>query len=323
MIDYKKSVEEILIAIDNSEDIFLASHMNPDGDSIGSLMALGLALEQYGKKVNIIKTDAIPEDFDFLPSIDRIKEYEDIDADIFFVLDCGNKDRIGKYEEFLDESKLVVNIDHHMDNTKFGDINLVDPNRASTGEVVFDLIEGLGLRLDKDIATHIYTAISTDTGRFMYDKVNDRTHEIAAKLIRAGIDKDKINIHLYQTKSLAATRLFIEGISTLRTYHDDKIGTIKITQDLLNRVNASLDDGDDLIVFIRDIVTTEVACVLKEVKENEIKISLRSKTIINVSSIANQFNGGGHKKAAGCTIYQDIDTAERLIVDAIEKAMRN
>lgn len=323
MSNYKKSIEEISKALNHGKNIYLSSHISPDGDSIGSLMALGLALEQLNKNVYFVKTDTIPETFDFLPQIERLKEYEGFEPDIFFILDSGSKDRIGKYEEYMDRSKVVINIDHHLDNNNYGDINLVDPSRASTGEIVYDLIDGLGLKFNRDIASHLYTAISMDTGRFMYDKVDHRTHEIASMLIQEGIDKDQININLYQNRSMSATKLFIEGLSTMQTYVNQSIATIRVTKEMVKKTGADIEETDGLISFIRDIDTVEVACLLKEMENKEIKISLRSKSYVNVSSIGNKFNGGGHKRAAGCTIYMDIDTAEELIVNEIKRAMEN
>lgn len=318
---YKSIIGQIFEALEKSKNIYLSSHINPDGDSIGSLMALGLALEQLGKNVNFIKTDTIPATFEFLPAIDKLQKFDKIEADILFILDCGSKDRIGEYKKIIDEAKLVINIDHHLDNDNFGDINLVDPQRASTGEIVYDVIRGLGLDLNKDIASYLYTAISMDSGRFMYDKVDHRTHEIVSNLIQEGIDKDEININLYQKRSMPATKLFIEALSSLKTYREDKIATIKVTQDSIKRTNTKIDETDGLISFVRDIDTVEVACLLKELSEKEIKLSLRSKKTVDVSRICNIFNGGGHKRAAGCTIYEDIDSAEDLIVKEIEKLM--
>ena len=323
MKKYKSIIGEISKLIDNSTNIFLASHINPDGDSIGSLMALGLALEQLNKNVHYCKTDTIPKSFEFLPHIDKFRENNHIDEelDLFFILDSANQDRIGSLRTKLEKAKSIINIDHHLDNDNFGHVNLVDSSRSSTGEIVFDLIEGLGLEINKDIASHLYTATSLDSGRFMYDKVDDRTHEIVAELIRTGIDKDQININLYQKRSFPATKLFIEGLSTLKMYNNNTIAIVKISQDLLDKTKANIEETDGLISFIRDIDTVEVACILKEFKEDEIKISIRSKGGIDVSKICNHFNGGGHKRAAGCTIYENIDGARDLIINQINRAM--
>src|SRR5699024_1296652 len=137
MNNYKRTIEKISKVIEKSENIYLSSHINPDGDSIGSLMALELALEQLNKNVYFINTDNIPRNLGFLPYIEKLQDYNDVDADILFILDCGNRDRIGEYEKYIDKAKHVVNIDHHLDNNNFGDVNLVDANRSSTGEIIF------------------------------------------------------------------------------------------------------------------------------------------------------------------------------------------
>lgn len=301
----------------DSDEVYIASHVNPDGDNIGSIIALGLALNKVNKKVKVIKTDEIPSDYLFLPNIDMIQPYEITEVNLLIVLDCGDIDRLGRYKTIVSQANTVINIDHHVSNTKFGTINIIDDKAAATGELVYDLIIDLGIEIDTDIATCLYTAISTDTGSFMYDSVTDKTHEIVANLIRAGIDKADINIKLYQSRSIERTNLFINSFSTLKTFYDNKIAVVKVTQAMLTKANAKMEDTEGIISFIRDIDCVEVACLLKENKENEIKVSLRSKKYIDVSRICSAFNGGGHIRAAGCTIYDNIDNAESLIVEQI------
>lgn len=175
----------------------------------------------------------------------------------------------------------------------------------------------MGIEIDKDIATCLYTAISTDTGSFMYDSVSDSTHEIVAALIRTGFNKSQVNIKLYQSRSIERTNLFISSFATLKTYNKEKVAFVKVTQNMLTKANAKMEDTEGIISFIRDIDSVEVACLLKEYKSNEIKVSLRSKEYIDVSSICGHFNGGGHIRAAGCTIYEDIESAEKLMIEQI------
>ncbi|NLL81910.1 MAG: bifunctional oligoribonuclease/PAP phosphatase NrnA [Tissierellia bacterium] len=317
------TISELIKKISTANNIYIASHVNPDGDSIGSILAMALGLRKINKNVNIIKTDEIPSDYLFLPNIHMIRTY-DIDEekdpiDLLVVLDCGDIDRLGKFKSIVSNSKFVINIDHHISNSGFGDINIVDEQSAATGELVFDLLVGMGIQIDKEIATCLYTAISTDTGSFSYDNVTSRTHEIVVSLINAGIDKSDINIRLYQSRSIERTNLFISSFSTLKTYNDNKIATVKVTQDMLKKANAKMEDTEGIISFIRDIKPVEVACLLKENKEKEIKISLRSKRFVDVSKICSAFNGGGHKRASGCTINESINDAERLIVEQIIK----
>ena len=306
--------------IKNSKNIGIASHVNPDGDNLGSILALGNALEKINKKVFMFKSDDIPTSFSFLPNIDKIMDYDDtIKLDLFIALDVSDENRLGKNKVFLEKIENIINIDHHISNTNFGSINIVDSNAAATGELVYKLISKMGIIIDKDIASCIYTSISSDTGSFMYDNTTSETHEIAAELIKLGIDKSNININLYQNRSIQKTKLFIKVLETLKFYHDNKVGIIQVTQDMLNNSNAKMEDTEGIISFIREIDSVEVAVLLKEIKEEEIKISMRSKKYVDVAEICANFDGGGHIRAAGCTISQPINMAEKLILEQIKK----
>lgn len=313
--DFEKAIEQINL----SNEIYLTSHVNPDGDNIGSLLALYLALKKINKSVNVIKTDEIPSDYLFLPCTDVIKPYDLEEIKLLMVLDCSDIQRLGSNENLISRSKTIINIDHHVSNTSFGNYNIVRDKAAATGELIYELIVKMGIEIDKDIATCLYTAISTDTGSFMYDSVSTKTHEIISELFKSGIDAGSINRKLYQNRSMERTNLFINSFSTLKNYSDNTIATVIVTQDMLNNANAKMEDTEGIISFIRDIDTVEVACLLKESKENEIKVSLRSKEYVDVAKICATFNGGGHVRAAGCTIYTNIIEAEKLIVEQIIK----
>ena len=320
----KNSIEsQFDLAIDlikNSKNIGIASHVSPDGDNIGSILALGNALEKINKKVFILKTDDIPKDFLFLPGTNKIIDYEDnMEIDLFITLDTSDEDRLGKNRILLDKIENVVNIDHHISNTNFGDINIVNSNAAATGELVYKLIKKIGIIIDKDIASCIYTSISSDTGSFMYDNTTSETHEIVAELIKTGIDKSNININLYQSRSIEKTKLFIKILETLKFHYDNQVGIIKVTQEMLNNSNAKMEDTEGIISFIREISSIEVAILLKEIEEEEIKVSMRSKRYADVAEICANFNGGGHIRAAGCTINEPIATAEHLVLEQMKK----
>ena len=317
MKNMNKDLKEAIKIINDEREIYIASHVNPDGDNIGSILALALALKKINKHIYVIKTDEIPSDYMFLPEIDSIQSYDVKEPELLIVLDCGDIDRLGKYKGLVTAAKKVINIDHHISNTGFGNYNIVNDKASSTGELVYDIIMKMGIDLDKDIATCIYTAISTDTGSFMYDSVTDKTHEIIATLIRVGIDKSKINISLYQSRSMERTNLFINSFSTLKTYNTNKIAIVRVTQEMLEKANAKMEDTEGIISFIRDIDSVEVAVLLKEYGKNEIKVSLRSKEYVDVSKICAAFNGGGHIRASGCTIHSNIEEAEKLIIEQI------
>lgn len=321
MMNNIESLFDITIEkIKESERIYIVSHVQPDGDNIGSILALWMAIKKIKDKVFILKTDDIPSDFLFLPNVNEIKEFNDEGKiDMFIALDTSDENRLGKNKELLNKAKTIINIDHHISNTNFGHINIVDSNAAATGELVYNLIKKMNIPMDKDIASCIYTAISSDTGSFMYDNTSAETHRIIAELIDIGIDKGNININLYQNKSLERTMLFIKSLETLRLYFNNNVALIKVTQDMLNKANAKMEDTEGIVSFIREIAPVEVGIILKEFKENEIKVSMRSKRFIDVSAICASFNGGGHIRAAGCTINSPMDIAEKLILDELKK----
>ena len=314
-------IDKAIKIIEESNNIYIASHVQPDGDSIGSILALGMAIKKVKKEVNIIKVDDIPVDYSFLPKLEIIREYDvENNIDIFISLDSSDLDRLGIGKQFALKANKVINLDHHITNGNFGDINIVSSSSAATGEIVYEFIKRMEIKIDRDMATCLYTAISTDTGSFMYCNTTYKTHLIAAELLKLGIDKDYINRRLYQSKSIERVNLFISSLNKLEYFLDGKIGITVVTQDMLKDNNAKLEDTEGVISFIRDIDSIEVACLLKEINDKETKISMRSKKYVDVSAICDRFNGGGHKRAAGCTIYNKIDIAKELILKEIKNS---
>ncbi|NLX61752.1 MAG: bifunctional oligoribonuclease/PAP phosphatase NrnA [Tissierellia bacterium] len=323
---FKKEIDSALELINSYNNIYICSHIQPDGDSLGSIMALAMAIKKLKNKanINVIKVDDIPSVFDFLPNIDIIKEQDlSQEVELFIALDSSDKERLGIGAEFLCKAKAVINIDHHITNENFGDVNIVLPSSGSTCEIVYKLIKYMGIEMDKDIATCLYTGINTDTGRFMYSNTTYETHIIAAELIKTGIDTSDINISIYQNRTIERTRLLLESLNQLELYEDGKIGLVVVTQDMLEKTGAGMEDTEGIISFVMDINTIEAACLLKEVSNKEIKVSLRSKKYVNVSKIATKFGGGGHVRAAGFTIIgEQIDTAKEMILKEIFKNIR-
>lgn len=322
-----KSIEnQIRLGIEKivkSKNIYIVSHVAPDGDNIGSCLSLALALKKIEKEVFILKVDETPSDFLFLPGIDMIKDYEEgKEIDVLIAVDASDVDRLGKNKQLIESAKTIINIDHHISNTNFGNINIVDSNASATGELIYKIINEMKIDINEDIATCIYTAISTDTGSFMYDNTTAETHEIASSLIKYGADKENININIYQNRSLSRTKLFIKSLNNLDMFFDNQVAIIKVTQNMLKETNTTMEDTEGIISFVRDIGTVEVAILMKEINDNETKISMRSKRFINVAKLTSLFNGGGHKKAAGCTINKPIIEVDKLILNEIEKVIR-
>jgi phosphoesterase RecJ-like protein len=315
-------MDEAIEIIKNSNNIYMASHVDPDGDNIGSLLSMKLSLKKIGKNVNIIKVDNIPGDFKFLPSVDSITDQPfDKNVDLFIALDSGDMERLGVAKDFALCANNIINIDHHKTNTKFGNINIIDSKVSSTGELVYLLLKRMKIDIDEDIATCIYTAISSDTGSFMYDSTSSKTHLIAAELLNTGMNMNKVVVNLYQSRSLEKTKLFISALNKLEFFQEGKIGIVSITQEMLKKSNAKMEDSEGIVSFLRDTEGVEVAVIMKEIKEDEIKVSMRSKEYVDVSKICLLFSGGGHKRAAGCTIYDSLERSKSMILNEIYKSI--
>lgn len=310
--------------IKSSKKICIASHINPDGDSIGSSLAMGLALKKLKSyNIKIAYIDSIPEQFKFLPGLELLQKIDINEKfDLLMVLDCGDLDRLGAYKFLVEKADYIVNIDHHISNSKFGKINVVEETASATGELIYNILEAMNVEIDKEIATCLYVAISTDTGSFKYDNTTPTTHKIAAKLLEKDIDLKKVTTEVYQSRSLKKTKLFIKSISTMELYCDNKVAIAEVTQEMLKKIDATLEDIDGIIEFIRDIDTVEVACILKEIGEKEIRVGLRSKKYVDVAKIAQKFNGGGHIRASGCTINDSLNNTKHNLLNEIKKNIR-
>ncbi len=315
-------IELISETILESENIYIVSHVNPDGDNLGSCLSLALALKKIKKEVFILKVDETPLDFLFLPGIDMIRDYKDgEDIDLLIALDSSDLGRLGKNKKLLDIANTTINIDHHISNTNFADINLVDSKASASGELIYDILRQMDIDIDKDIATCIYTAISTDTGSFKYDNTSSKTHKITAKLIEYGADIKSVNINIYQNKSLARTKLLIKALNNMNMYFDNQVAIVKVSKNMLEKTGSTMEDTEGIVEFIRDIGPVEIAILIKENKDDEVKVSMRSKRFVDVAKITEAFNGGGHKMAAGCTIKKPIDQAEKLLINEIKKVL--
>ncbi|MBB6216524.1 phosphoesterase RecJ-like protein [Anaerosolibacter carboniphilus] len=318
MMRDKKFVE----AIEKGEHILILPHILPDGDTIGSSLALFLAFKKMGKDPWILLTDDIPYNLRFLPVRYIIRETSKIPTpDIVISIDCSDLDRLGTRSQYIHNANRSINIDHHITNTLFADLNIVEPEAAATGEIIYSLIEAMGMDMDSEIATCLYTAISTDTGSFKYSNTTSRTHEIAADLLRNGIVLNDITTEVYQNKPSYQVKLLSAVLSTLEFHYEGQLAVLHVTEDMLNNTGAIPADTDGLIEYARDIKGVEVGILLKELNPGEIKVGLRSKYQIDVSKIAGEFGGGGHSKASGCTIYGSIEDAKNKLIRALNNKL--
>jgi phosphoesterase RecJ-like protein len=295
--------KQIWNEIEKAENILLIAHINPDGDALGSSLSLYPILKKMGKKVTVFnKTKPLPEYLDFLPNFDKVTDTLPKKIDLTVSFDCGSFDRLG-----LDEKpSFLINIDHHVSNTEYGDINLIEPDHASTSQVVYDILKANGIGIDKDSALCIYTALVTDTGSFQYESVNDRVFECAADLVRCGVRPDYVARMLFQRDRLSRLRLLAKAYDTIEMCCDGKAAFVEVTKEMMEITGAIKEDTDTIVNSVRALAPVEVACMLREDNEG-IKISLRSKNYADVSKIAQKYGGGGHIRAAGATLKNEFD----------------
>ncbi|HEY8344386.1 MAG TPA: bifunctional oligoribonuclease/PAP phosphatase NrnA [Bacillota bacterium] len=327
---------QIIDFLQTHDRFILGCHINPDGDAIGSLLALGLSLQMAGKQVKMLLPEGIPASFRFLDGVELISPTlsPGFSQAMVICVDCAEKSRLNAPPELLQDKArfpLVVNIDHHISNDSFGDLNLVRPHASATGEIVYRLLTAGGFPMDKRVATAIYTAIATDTGFFRYSNTSGEALYIAAQLVQEyQVAPAFISERVHEEKSYESLKLLGEVLSTLELSKDRKVSWMKIDQALLAKYPVELEETDGFVTYANSIQGVMVGLLFKEVKPNEVKISWRSKEPVDVSVLAAHFGGGGHARAAGCTIGGVLeDIVEQVLahveeyVQESEKAERN
>lgn len=313
----KKEFEKIKKLLIKGKTAIIAAHEDPDGDAVGSMLALGMALEKKGLEVFLYCADRIPKIYTFLPNTENIKhELEPFKHfDLFFVVDSSDLSRIGNKVEPRKIAKTLINIDHHPDNTLFADINYAVKS-SSAAEEIFDLCHYLKIKVDKKIADCLYTAIITDTGNFRYENTTVKTFQIAAELLKAGVNTHELTTLIYDRKSIPSIRISAKALAGIRFSTGRSIGWTSVTEEMMRETQAEGEDLIGIIDKIRSIEGVELALFFRE-KNGEIKINFRSKDKINVSDLAAKFGGGGHTKAAGAVIKGNLDVVvEKVIAEA-------
>lgn len=309
----------------SASKIAIITHMNPDGDGICSARAVQVLLRTFGKDSCLFNEFGCPENLRFLLENTPVFTENEPGAegyDLVLTIDCGSEDRAGRVGWLLKQAEYVINIDHHATNTQFGDLNYVDADAAATGLLVYDMYQVLGVEITKEVAELLYAAISTDTGNFSYSNTDKRVHTVIGDLIERGADVAKLSFKLFRESTWNRLQLTREVLSTARTYSDGKIATMCVTAKMMKETGTDSSDTEDCINYIRDIAGVQVAVVLKETEnEGTIKVSFRSNVAIDVGKIAQEFGGGGHYAAAGCSIQASIEEAEEAVVARVQRAL--
>ncbi|MCI5972446.1 MAG: bifunctional oligoribonuclease/PAP phosphatase NrnA [Anaerococcus sp.] len=314
----KDKLDKFKELVDNAETIAIASHINPDGDNLGSTLALRKSLELYGKDVELLANDTIDDYLHFLPEKEYYKEATRDSYDLFMILDCSEFDRIGdNLTPIAKASKNTLVIDHHVGGGIDTDLNLIYDTAPATCELVFEIIDRLDLPIDKDIASLIYTGLCTDTNRFLYSNVTEYTFYVAGRLLSLGADSEYIYRNLYQSKPMKVMKFQTEVISNAE-FMDKKAYSI-ISKDLVKKHGVQMGDAETIVGMLRDIDEVGVSMILKEYDNGEYKVSLRSKDV-DVAKVARENGGGGHIKASGFSIFDDsLEAASKKAIAILKE----
>lgn len=324
-------LEKIVQSIQKGNRFLITSHENPDGDAIGSMLGLGLALESMGKRVFFYNKDGTPAVLRFLPGSDRVeKSLKSIEGnfDSTFIVDCTDTSRVGEeFEGFLGPEicGATVIIDHHQTNKPSADFYLLDPNASSTGMIIYTLLKYLSVEISPGIAANLYTTILVDTGSFRYSNTNEETFKVAADLVEHGADPWKISHAIYESEPLARFKLLGAVLSTLDVTEDGRIAWVVVNREMFMATGTGREDTEGLVNFPRSIKGVEVAVQFREEEPGQNgsrwKVSLRSNGEVDVSLVAEKFGGGGHKRAAGCLLVGTLSSVRQRLFGAINEAL--
>jgi phosphoesterase RecJ-like protein len=321
-------MDKIKSHLQNSKNVLVVSHANPDGDAIGSLIAMGLALKAIGKKTTLYNESSIPAVYRFLPAVKSVvREIGNQNFDTAVILDCGGLERIGEAVSMVRRIPVIINIDHHATNAGFGNLQLIDTSACATAEIVYRLIKQLSVSIDENIATSIYTGILTDTGSFRFSNTNKAAFAICEEMMALGVDPYKIAQRVYGTYSLGRIKLLNLALDSIEISYNGRLSIMTLTQNMLKKTRTQSEDVDGLINYARRIEDVKVAALIQEYQNGDgtsetcgnYHVSLRSDGTIDVAEIASSFGGGGHSSAAGFNIESTLTDLKLKIFNLAER----
>jgi phosphoesterase RecJ-like protein len=316
-------LSQVVELIENKDRFAITSHVRPDGDSLGSSLGLFWLLRALDKDVEVIMRDSAPHAYQKLPGADAVRVTPAVDRnyDGVFVIECSDIDRPGLVDL---EKQFVVNIDHHSTTELFGTVNWIDSTASAVGEMIYNLCKATGVRVTKEIAECVYTALLTDTGSFHYSNTTERTFKIASELVRTGVKPAKSAEAIFGSYHWAKIELLSQVLATAQRDESGHVAWMRQTLAMQVQTNASEEDADGFVNYPLAVGEVEATALFKESAPGVYRTSLRSKGDVNVAKIAEQFGGGGHRNAAGCTLKGDLHEIEKQLVpmlrDAVERA---
>ena len=316
--------EQIGQALREHQQFAVLGHVRPDGDALGSQLALGLSLKRLGKDVRIWNEDGMLEKYSFLPSANLLTKppAEPEDVDVAIALDTAIQNRLGTALPAVRSAKIWINIDHHPSNPGYGDIVHIDPKAPATGQMLFELVKSQKLPVDPAIAENLYVAISTDTGSFQYPNTTARTFEIAAELVRAGVDIGRVSQLTYENYPRRRIELLRDLLGTMKFDANDRVASFSLSLEVAKTLGVFPEDNEGLIDHLRAIRGVVVAVFFEELADGKVRVSMRSKNEkVNVCAICEKFGGGGHVLAAGARVRGTLAEVENKILEEVRNVL--
>lgn len=306
--------------IEKNSSFAITTHIRPDGDGLGSSLALCLILKSLNKECEVVICDEVPLAYQRLPGVEDIRVVPDLDRqyDAVFVIECSDVTRPGLPGL---ASQFVVNIDHHTTTELFGNLNWIDSTAAAVGEMIYNLAKAMGVKITPEIASCIYAALLTDTGSFHFSNTTERTFKIASELVKFGAQPAKLSQSIFYQYPYSKIKLTGSVLSTLKRDETGRIAWIRMTRNAMQESGATEEDTDGIINYPLTIGDVEAAVFFRELPQNTIRVSLRSKNRVNVAQVAEQFGGGGHKNAAGFTLMADYDKLSEEVLNKLKQAV--
>ena len=322
----REAIDKILGIFRGGRRFLASAHARSDPDALGTGLVLVRLLRKMGKEAHMVVDGGTLPEFRFLPGSDEVGAGPDDlrpPYDAMTVTDSGNIDRLERIQAAVTPGLPIINIDHHATNTRFGTVNWIDLGAAAVGEIVYKLVVESGVGLDREMAVNLYTSLYTDTGRFSFSNVTPNTHRLAAELLTYGVEPAVISKELYRSNSLTDIRLMAACMNAMKLDPKGRLGWIRLTDRMMNEAGTHPQETEDYVHMVKSIKGIEVAVLLRELHEPErIKVSWRSEAVVDVCAIAKRFGGGGHVRAAGCSIHdKSIADAEDAVLAATREAM--
>lgn len=324
MVKQVSALKQAVQLIEQADTCLVVAHLNPDGDTLGSALALYHGLRSLCKHtVRLLCHDPVPEIYRFLPGSEAVETAQQPITvyDLALVCDMSQLNRAGRHEPLIRAARRILQIDHHMPQEPFADVRLVDESAAATAEIAYRLLRALRVPFTPEIATCLLTGIVTDTFSFKFPNTTPRTLRIAAHLQSCGADISEINEQVFETRSFSAVKLLGLALATLKRTEDGRIAWAVIPRSAFEEAGASEEETEGIVNFVRSIHGVQVAMLLRESPNRKIRVSLRSRGAINVAAIAQRFGGGGHENAAGCTLEMSMSEAEQTLLHEVQKWM--